>query len=86
MLEVKRVSKSFRGRTVVRDISFVLRRYEITGYIGCNGAGKTTTARMLTGLMPPTSGTILFVGCDILENLVEYKRRLGYVGPMFILI
>lgn len=79
MLEVRQVSKRYRSRTVVRDISFVLQPGEITGYLGPNGAGKSTTARMLAGLLPPNAGRILFEGEDIGEDIVRYKRRIGYV-------
>lgn len=79
MLEVRKVSKNFQSRTVVKDVSFVLKPSQITGYIGPNGAGKTTTARMLTGMLSPSSGSILFDNCDIFAERVEYLRRLGYV-------
>src|SRR5262249_23183354 len=60
-------------------VSFVLRPHEVTGYLGPNGSGKSTTAKMLTGLVQPTVGQILLNGSAIKEDLIEYKRRLGYV-------
>jgi len=62
-LEVENVSKSFRGKPAVRDVSFRARKGEITGFLGPNGAGKTTTLRMSLGIIRPDSGrTRLFGG------------------------
>jgi ABC-2 type transport system ATP-binding protein len=79
MLEVRHVTKRFFGVTVVDDVSFVVRPGEIVGYLGPNGSGKTTTARMLTGLLDTTSGTILYGGTDINADIVAFRRRLGYL-------
>lgn len=79
MLELRRVSRRFRGITAVDDVSFVARRGEITGYLGPNGSGKSTTIKMITGLMEPSAGEIFFNGTSIGEDRIEYKRRLGYV-------
>ena len=79
MLEVRHLVKRFHGVTVVNDVSFVVRPGQILGYLGPNGSGKTTTAKMLTGLLEPSSGQILFKGRDIAEDLIGYKSRLGYV-------
>ena len=49
------------------------------GYLGPNGSGKSTTVRVLTGLLQPTHGQVLFEGKDIQNNLVSYRKRLGYV-------
>ena len=51
----------------------------MVGYLGPNGSGKTTTGRMLTGLMEPSSGAVLFGGRSIGDDPVAYRRRLGYV-------
>lgn len=79
MLEARHLVKRFFGVTVVDDVSFVVRPGEVVGYLGPNGSGKTTTGRMLTGLLDPTGGTVLFDGCDINADLVGFRRRLGYV-------
>jgi ABC-2 type transport system ATP-binding protein len=79
MLEARRLVKRFFGVTVVNDISLTVRPGEIVGYLGANGSGKTTTARMLTGLLEPTSGATFFHGRDISEDLVGFRARLGYV-------
>jgi len=79
MLEADHLVKRFFGVTAVDDVSFRLRAGEIVGYLGPNGSGKTMTARMLTGLLSPTSGRVLFDGTDIGDDMVAFHRRLGYV-------
>ena len=79
MLEARHLVKRYFGVTVVDDVSFVVRRGEIVGYLGPNGSGKTTTARMLTGLIDTSAGSILLDGRDIHDDLVAFRRRLGYV-------
>lgn len=79
MLEVKNLTKRYTRTLAVDAVSFVVQPREILGYLGPNGSGKTTTVSMLTGLLQPTRGEILFDGQNIKDNLIEYKRRLGYV-------
>jgi ABC-2 type transport system ATP-binding protein len=79
MLEARHLVKRFHGTAVVDDVSFVLRPGEVTGYLGPNGSGKTTTVRMLTGLVEPTSGCVEFRGRRISDDLVAFRRHLGYV-------
>ena len=79
MLEVRDVTKRYGALTAVSHVSFTVKPGEVLGYLGPNGSGKSTTVKMLTGLMPPTSGHILFDGADIQEDLVAHKARVGYV-------
>ena len=79
MLEVRRLTKRFSRIAAVDDVSFTVKPYEVLGYLGPNGSGKTTTVNMLTGLLDPTEGEILFDGRNIANDLIAYKRRLGYV-------
>jgi ABC-2 type transport system ATP-binding protein len=79
MLELRNVSKHFAGIPAVDDVSFCARPGEVTGYLGPNGSGKTTTMKMITGLIEMTFGHILFEGKPIQDDLVSYKRRMGYV-------
>jgi ABC-2 type transport system ATP-binding protein len=79
MLEVRGLTKRYASIPVVKRVSFSLHQGEILGYLGPNGAGKSTTVKMLTGLVEPSDGQILFEGKDIRENPVAFKRRLGYV-------
>lgn len=79
MLELRRVSKHFSGIPAVDDVSFSARPGEVTGYLGPNGSGKSTTIKMITGLLEPTSGEILFDGKPINDDVVAFKQRMGYV-------
>lgn len=79
MLSVQHLTKRYSGIPAVNDVSFVIRPYEVLGYLGPNGSGKTTTVSMLTGLIVPSQGQILFQGQDIAQDRIGFKRRLGYV-------
>jgi ABC-2 type transport system ATP-binding protein len=79
MLELKGVTKKFLGITAVDNVTFTARAGEITGYLGPNGSGKSTTLKMITGLMDPSAGQILFNGVPIQQDRIAYKQRLGYV-------
>jgi ABC-2 type transport system ATP-binding protein len=79
MLELRRVSKHYASIPAVDDVSFCARPGEVTGYLGPNGSGKSTTMKMITGLLEMTAGHIHFEGKPIQDDLIAYKRRLGYV-------
>jgi len=79
MLELRRVSKHFSGIPAVDDVSFSAQAGEVTGYLGPNGSGKSTTMKMITGLIEMTAGHIVFQGNPIQDDLISYKRRMGYV-------
>lgn len=79
MLELRHVTKKFTGITAVDNVSFTARPGEVTGYLGPNGSGKSTTMKMITGLLEPSGGEIAFDGAEIRQNLIAFKRRMGYV-------
>ncbi len=79
MLELRNVTKRFRGITAVDDVSFSARPGEITGYLGPNGSGKSTTMKMITALLEPSAGKIFFNGQPIETDLPTFKQRMGYV-------
>jgi ABC-2 type transport system ATP-binding protein len=79
MLEARGLTKRFSGTRVVHGVSFSVQPGEVVGYLGPNGSGKTTTSRMLTGLLEPSEGTVLFDGTSIHTDLTAFRRRLGYV-------
>jgi ABC-2 type transport system ATP-binding protein len=79
MLEARHLVKRFHGHAVVDHVSFAVHRGEVVGYLGPNGSGKTTTTRILTGLLEPTTGAVLFDGRETRLDSIEYRRRLGYV-------
>lgn len=79
MLELRSVSKHFSGIAAVDNVSFSARPGEVTGYLGPNGSGKSTTMKMITGLIEMTAGQILFQGKPPQDDLIAYKRKMGYV-------
>lgn len=79
MLELKKIGKSFNHVQVVRKISFVVQPGEILGYLGPNGAGKSTTIKMLAGLLEPDSGRVELDGMTINDDIIAYKKRIGYI-------
>jgi lipopolysaccharide export system ATP-binding protein len=72
-LETVEISKSYRGRRVVDDVSVKVTRGEIVGLLGPNGAGKTTSFYMVVGLISPDSGKVMLDGAD-LTNTPMYQR------------
>jgi ABC-2 type transport system ATP-binding protein len=79
MLELRNVCKRFSGIIAVDNVSFSACPGEVTGYLGPNGSGKSTTMKMITGLLEPSAGEILFRGERIQRDLIAWKQRLGYV-------
>ena len=79
MIEANQLSKTYGNLTALEGISFEAKRGEILGFLGPNGAGKTTTMRILTGYMPPTSGSAKVAGYDVVEDSLEVRRRVGYL-------
>lgn len=78
-LDLRHVSKRFSGIPAVDDVSFEARAGEITGYLGPNGSGKSTTMKMITALIEPSEGEVLFDGRPIRDDLLAFKQRMGYV-------
>jgi ABC-2 type transport system ATP-binding protein len=79
VLEATGLSKSYGSVSAVRDVTFRLEPGQVLGYLGPNGSGKSTTVKMLTGLLEPSSGEVTQDGDNIQNNLVAYRKRLGYV-------
>jgi ABC-2 type transport system ATP-binding protein len=79
MLELRNVSKRFSGIPAVDNVTFCAQPGEVTGYLGPNGSGKSTTMKMITGLIEMSEGHIFFEGRLIQDDLIAYKRRMGYV-------
>lgn len=78
-LEALHLVKRFHGHAAVMDVSFALSPGEILGYLGPNGSGKSITLKMLTGLVEPTSGKVMYSGADVTGGSIEFRRRFGYV-------
>ena len=79
MLEAKNLTKLYSGIPAVKDVSFSVKPGEILGYLGPNGSGKTTTVSIVVGLLDSTAGQVLFEGRDVQDDLVGFRRRVGYV-------
>jgi ABC-2 type transport system ATP-binding protein len=83
VIDVHGLTKSFGGRTVVRDLSMQVKRGTIFGFLGPNGSGKTTTIRMLCGLLTPDQGSGTCLGYDIRTEVAKIKTRVGYMTQRF---
>src|SRR5438094_2750328 len=79
LLETTKLVKSYDGRVVVDEVSFVLAQEEIVGLLGRNGAGKTTTFRMILGMVTPDSGAVAFDATGV-THLPMYKRARRGIG------
>jgi ABC-2 type transport system ATP-binding protein len=79
MIEVSGLTRRYGTRDAVVDLSFRIPAGEIVGVLGPNGAGKTTTLRMLTGYLPPTSGSARVAGHDVVEESMRVRERIGYL-------
>src|ERR1700687_5427178 len=78
-IDVRSIVKKFGDFTAVNDVSFAVEEGEIFGLLGPNGAGKSTLIRMLTTLMPPTSGTGTVNGHDIVKDADGVRRSIGVI-------
>ncbi|HEX4137558.1 MAG TPA: ABC transporter ATP-binding protein [Bryobacteraceae bacterium] len=78
-LELRGITKLYSGIPAVKDVSFIARAGEVTGYLGPNGSGKSTTLKMITGLIEPSAGGIFFQGEPIGRDRIAHRQRLGYV-------
>lgn len=79
MIEVESLNKFYGDLAAIHDVSFRVEKGEILGFLGPNAAGKTTTMRILTGYMPPTSGTVRVAGFDVFRDSLEVRKRIGYL-------
>ena len=79
MIELDSVSKYFGSFPAITDITFRVEKGEVLGFLGPNGAGKTTTMKIITGFMPPSSGTAVVADFDVVTQSVEARRRIGYM-------
>ncbi|HEY0972589.1 MAG TPA: ABC transporter ATP-binding protein [Gemmatimonadales bacterium] len=79
MIDVERLTKSYRDVTAVADLSFHVPAGEVMGLVGPNGAGKTTTLRTLAGIIHPTSGRVSVAGVSITDHPIEAKRHLAFI-------
>lgn len=81
-LEIRRLSKRYGKKTAVSGVELSITP-GVWGLIGANGAGKTTLMRMLAGILPPSSGRVLYDGVDIRDLGEAYRDALGYLPQSF---
>jgi len=78
-IEIRDLRKVYGSKAAVDGLSLSVPRGSFFGFLGPNGAGKSTTIRMLTGLIPPTSGSIALLGMPMPDREIEIKKRIGLV-------
>jgi ABC-2 type transport system ATP-binding protein len=79
MLEARSLTKCYSSSPALDNVSFTISPGEVLGYLGPNGSGKSTTVKIITGLLEPSSGSVLFNGRPIGNDLAGFKRLVGYV-------
>jgi ABC-2 type transport system ATP-binding protein len=79
LLELQNLSRSYRGIPAIQNVSFKVGAGEIVGYLGPNGSGKSTTVKIITGLLQPNEGRVLFQGKNMRDDLAGFRATLGYV-------
>lgn len=86
-LQVSHLTKYYGQQKAVNDISFEINKGEIVGFLGPNGAGKSTTMKIATGYLPPSSGTVIVDGLDVLHHSLKVRKVTGYLpehNPLYL--
>ena len=78
-IDVRAITKRFGDFTAVNGVSFAVAHGEIFGLLGPNGAGKSTLIRMMTTLIPPTAGTAVVGGFDVVRQSNEVRKVIGVI-------
>jgi ABC-2 type transport system ATP-binding protein len=80
LLSVRDLRKRYGDLTALDGVSFEVEKGDILGFLGPNGAGKSTTMKIVTGFIPPSSGTATVDGFDVRTDSIEVRRRIGYLA------
>jgi ABC-2 type transport system ATP-binding protein len=86
-LQVLHLTKYYGQQKAVNDISFEINKGEIVGFLGPNGAGKSTTMKIATGYLPPSSGTVMVDGLNVLHHSLKVRKVTGYLpehNPLYL--
>lgn len=86
-LQVLHLTKYYGQQKAVNDISFEISKGEIVGFLGPNGAGKSTTMKIATSYLPPSSGTVMVEGMDVLDHSLNVRKVTGYLpehNPLYL--
>ncbi len=87
MIEASGLTKRYRNFAAIDDVSFRIPKGQVVAFLGPNGAGKSTTMRILTGFIPPTSGTARIAGFDVVGQRLQAAAKIGYLpenGPLYL--
>ena len=79
MIRTQAIEKRYRNFQALHPLDLEVRRGEVFGFLGPNGAGKTTTIRILSGILPPTSGELWIGGVDMVVDPIGAKSKIGYI-------
>ena len=79
MIQIINVTKSFKNKTVLNNLSLKINKGQIYGLLGANGAGKSTTINLLLGFLKPDSGTIKIENSNLYDNLYDIRKYVGYI-------
>jgi len=82
-ISAEHLVRRFGAFTAVNDVSFRVQKGEIFGFLGPNGSGKTTVIKMLTGLLPLSSGSAFVEGLDVRTDSESVRERIGYMSQNF---
>lgn len=86
-ISVKNVSKQFGKQWALKNVSFEVNQGEVVGFLGPNGAGKSTMMKIITCYQPPTSGEVTVCGCDIRNDSLKLRSKIGYLSeanPLYV--
>ena len=86
-IEIKNLTKFYGTQKALDNVSFSVGSGTVVGFLGPNGAGKSTLMKIVTGLLSPTSGTVLVEGMDVAESSSEIRRLIGYLpenNPLYL--
>ena len=86
-IEIKNLTKFYGTQKALDNVSFSVGSGTVVGFLGPNGAGKSTLMKIVTGLLLPTSGTVLVEGLDVTENIDQVKKLIGYLpenNPLYL--
>jgi len=87
MIQAEKLSKVYGSFHALKDVSFSIRRGQVTAFLGPNGAGKTTTMKILSGFLSPSSGVARVAGFDVATDRIAAAEKLGYLpenGPLYL--
>lgn len=84
MIRTQKLTKKYGQHLALADLDLAVDPGEILGFLGPNGAGKSTTLRILSGYLPPTSGSCSIAGRDLAKDSLEARRKTGYLPENFV--